>query len=137
MQVHQFVQSQANQFDWPIFVIMRYKKKHRTTTCVLSPAVDLSSRFGDEDSLSTLTFQHSLSLVHFSRPKSFCIEMIWKASVRLAFLKAIRECVPMYALWSGVINSACIELSSRTRFYICGVDVTQVGSYRFGGDPGP
>lgn len=60
-------------------------------------------------------------------PKSFLLEMVWKQKVRLAFLARIVEVLPHYALWSGIINSASISFSSRTRFYICGINMTKAG----------
>lgn len=92
---------------------------------------DLSLRFGDEEGISTLTFQHSIAYVHHARPKTFILEMVWKRSVRDSFLQVVRECCPHYAIWSGVINSAVVSVSQRTRFYIIGVDLMQAGPFRF------
>jgi len=87
-------------------------------------------RFGDENGISTLTFEHSCAYLVHCEAKSFTIEMIWKSELRDKFLAKLREVLPFFALWSAVINSAVVTEASRTRFYIIGVDVTKAGSCR-------
>ena len=66
-----------------------------------------------------------------NEPKVFILEMVWKFSVRKHFLEVIRRTCPNYAIWSGVLNSSKLAPTSRTRFYIIGVNVTKVVSNKF------
>lgn len=79
-----------------------------------------------EDGISTETFEASLSYITANDPKVFVLEMVWKRKVRTEFLSKIAGTLPHYAIWSGVINSNRVMPTSRTRFYIIGVNVTKV-----------
>ncbi len=76
-----------------------------------------------------MTFEASVANIAMTDPKSFIIEMIWKRSVRLKFLATIEKLLPHFAVWSGIINSAVISCSSRTRFYILGINVLKAGFF--------
>lgn len=98
---------------------------HSDHMCLL-PLLPMQLRFGNPDGISTQTFENSLAYIAMLRPKTFIFEMVWKPTIRQQFLETITETCPWYALWSGVLNSAALSHSSRPRFYIVGVDVTQV-----------
>ena len=85
------------------------------------------SRYGDEGGISTLTFEASLAYVVLKDPKTFILEMVWKRNVRDIFIAKLRESCPEYAIWSGIINSNECVPTSRTRFYVVGINVTKVG----------
>ena len=89
--------------------------------------VAISRRWGD--GISSLTFEASISYCHMKDPKCFILEMIWKAEIRKKILEQIKLLLPHYAIWSGVINSREIMPSSRTRFYIVGVNVLKVREF--------
>ncbi len=87
-------------------------------------------RYGDPDSISTLTFEHSVSYIAMCDPKCFILEMIWSKKIREEFLRQLWRVCPHYALWSGVINSMEVAPTSRTRFYTVGINVCKVAICR-------
>jgi hypothetical protein len=70
-----------------------------------------------------------VATIAMTDPKSFIIEMIWKKRVRAKFLAIIQTTCPHYAVWSGIINSAVVADTSRTRFYILGINVVKAGLF--------
>ena len=104
----------------------RIVKSIEYTYCLCCPVAVSGSRFGREDGISTLTFEHSIAYIHMCSPKCFILEMVWKHKIREQFMASIQKHCPNYAFWSGIINSAVISPSSRPRFYIVAVDTLQV-----------
>lgn len=84
------------------------------------------SRLGDQDGISTQTFEGSVAYIQLCEPACFILEMIWNSKIRSQFLDQLGEHCPSYALWSGVINSKLAAPTSRTRFYIIGINITKV-----------
>jgi hypothetical protein len=81
---------------------------------------------GDQDGISTQTFEASVAYIVFGEPGCFILEMIWNVKIRVQFLEKLQLYCPSYALWSGVINSKVAAPTSRTRFYIIGINITKV-----------
>ncbi len=105
------------------------KSKYINKFLFLSPYVPLL-RYGDKDSISTLTFEHSVAYIAMCDPKCFILEMIWSKKIREEFLRQLWRVCPHYALWSGVINSMEVAPTSRTRFYTVGINVCKVAICR-------
>jgi hypothetical protein len=93
---------------------------------LLAPCAFDSSRFGDENGISTLTFHASVAYIELKDPKTFIIEMTWSATIRRQFLEVLRKICPHYALWSGIMDSVKVVNAFRKRFYIIGINVTKV-----------
>lgn len=73
-----------------------------------------------------MTFEASVAYITLAEPKTFILEMVWKKAVRVAFIECLRSTCGDYALWSGIIDSAGAIPSSRSRFYVIGVNVKKV-----------